>query len=251
MATLSEIRDEITAVVQADLLNQAYLSTLLDTRINRAVSSVAAGIRMPNGETSPPLSDLYESGTVETDTGVAYKALPTTYQRNVFYVSDAAGDRIIPARGGSYYDFTLFLNGITSKDLSEAGSVHRVCVKGRNLYYQGIPSASVDLTVNFYRKPVDMSSDSDTPDGLPEHLQVKLIKNYVAREFFADEIKEDFKSDQLRQQRIAWHDAEFYSAMQDLIDCVGYNDNEPLYYAGGGNGLVDAGMCDHHSPYIY
>jgi len=243
MAQLSDIRDEITAVVQSDLLNPAYLVTTLDNRINRAVSSIAAGIRMPNGQISPPLPDLYSSGTVATATDAAYKALPATYQRNVFMIADDSNDKILPVSGGSYYDFMLFLDSVTEKDLSETGSIYRVAIKGSNLYYQGIPSSSEDLTVHFYRKPVDMSADSDTPDGLPDHLQYRLIKHAVVMDIFADDLKEDFKSAQLRELKIKYHIEAFYSAMADLVDFIGI-DEIPVYLAGGNSGFQDLGICD-------
>ena len=244
MATLSDIRSEIEAVIQSDLLNASYLSTTLNTRINRAITSIAGGIMMPNLQLSPPLPDLYSSGTVSTSTSAAYKALPTTYQRNVFMIADDSDERIPPPPGGDYYSFMLFLNSISDKSLGESGSIYRVCIKGNNLYYQGIPTASEDLTVHFYRKPVAIALDAAVPDGIPDFLQVKLIKNYVIREFFADQIKEDFKSEQLRQSRIAWHDSEFYSAMQDLVSYIGDNEGEAVYYRGGNSSFQDLGVCD-------
>ena len=82
----------------------------------------------------------------------------------------------MPVRGGNYYNFMLFMNQATKKDLSSSGDVDIVCVKGSRLYYQSIPSASVNLTVMFYRKPVDMALVTDTPDGIPSQFNL----NYQA-----------------------------------------------------------------------
>jgi len=235
MSTRLSIRTSISTAIQ----NLAYLDAALDILINDCITSIAGGIRMPNGMISPPLPDLYSSATVATATDAAYKTLGATYQRNVFYVADDSGDRILPPGGGTYYDFILFLNACQEKDLTESGEIYRVAVKGSNLYYQGIPTASEDLTVHFYRLPVDLSTDVGVPDGIPEHLQLRLIKHYVCKDIFGENIKNDPSG----TGRAAYHETEFYKAMQDLIDFIGI-DAEPVYYRGGDSGDVDAGVCD-------
>lgn len=225
MTTFATLKTQIENLVV--LQDPAYLDLSLDDRINDAVSSIAAGIRMPDGSVSPVLPDLYQTDTVATTVN-AYADLPATYQRNLFYVSDSNGYRIAAPTDGGYYDFVLFLNGCYKKDLSETGTVYVACVKGSKIYYQGIPSASANLTVNYYRKPVDMSADDSTPDGIPDHLQSRLIKHYVARELFGETVK----IDKTTQFKLTYHENEFYKAMQDLIDFVGENDNEPMYYGG-------------------
>jgi len=221
MATLSELRITISTVIQ----NPIYMDSMLDTRINDAVSTIAAGIQMPNGCVSPPLPALYLSGTVSTATDAAYASLPATYQRDVFLVLDGDADKINPIY--TYYSFKLFLDTIGEKDLSESGSITHVAIKGSNLYYQGIPTASEDLTVHFYRKPVDMSEDDDTPDGIPEHLQTRLIMHYVCRDIFGENIK----GDPVAPGKATYHDIQFYKVMQELEDFIG-EDPEPVYYGG-------------------
>lgn len=201
-------------------------SVELKDRINDAVTTIAGGIRMPDGTTSPPLSELFESDTVAT-TSKAYVDLPATYQRNVFKVIDNAGDYISPPNGGGYYSFRLFLNSLTKKDMSQVGSVDRVCVKGRRLYYQGIPSTSEDLLAYFYRKSIDMNLDEDTPDGIPEHLQKRLIVHYVCKELYGEGLED---GDESRAVGTKYHTDKFYGAMIDLIDFVGI-DAEPEFYA--------------------
>ena len=239
MATFAELKVSISTITQKSATVEK-----LDTRINDAVSIIAAGVRMPNGQISPPLPDLYSSGTVSTATDAAFKSLPATYQRHVFYVVDSNGDELRPPSGGDYYSFRLFLNRITKKDLSGSGSIIHVAVKGSSLYYQGIPTASEDLTVHFYRLPVDMDEDDDTPDGIPDHLSSRLIKHFVSAEIFgAEYFGEDIQKDTLRNTRIVYHEREFYRAMQELIDFVGDADVEPVFYRSGSDS-VDLGVCD-------
>jgi len=170
MATLSSL----TAAIQGIIQDDSY--TDLAARINDAVNNIAGGIRMPDGTTSPPLPDMYLTATISTTTD-AYVDLPDNYQRGLFYVVDSSGDRILPPDGGNYYSFMLFLNHCYKRDLTEEGSVISVCVKGKKLYYQGIPSAAEDLFISYYGKPTEMVENTDEPDGIPDHLQVRLIKH--------------------------------------------------------------------------
>lgn len=215
----------ITALIQGIIRSDAILGgDDILPRMNEAVSAIAGGLRLPDRRFSPPLPALFTSDTVATTVN-AYADLPTTYQRNVFYVADSSGERILPPSGGDYYDFMLFLKHIQKKDLSEVGSVYRVCVKGRKLYYQGIPSESVNLNVMSYRKPVDMEGTDDEPDGIPEQFQIPLIKHYVCRDVFGDLLEGSKKG------RFNYHDDRFNRTMIELIDFIGY-DAEPTYIAG-------------------
>lgn len=222
MATLLSL----TAAIESIVGDGSY--TDLVDRINDAINNISGGIRMPDGTTSPPLPDLYTSATVQT-TVTAYADLPTNYQRRLFYVVDSSGDRILPPAGGDYYSFMLFLNHCYKRDLTETGSVTKVCVKGKKLYYQGIPSAAEDLVVMFYKIPTVMASDIDEPEGIPDHLRVRLIKHYVCKEIFGEGLEDGAES---RKVGTTYHTNKFFEAMIDLIDFIGV-DAEPEYYGGG------------------
>ena len=219
MATLTQLTSAIESVIQDDSYDD------LTDRINDAVNSIAGGIRMPNGETSPPLPDLYSTTTVATTTN-AYADLPTDYQRGVFYVVDSSGDRILSPDGGDYYSFMLFLKTCRKKDLTETGSITKVCVKGKKLYYQGIPTASEDLVVMYYKIPDTLVGDSDEPEGIPAHLQKRLIKHYVCKEIFGEGLEDGAEA---RGVGTNYHTNKFFEAMIDLIDFIGI-DAEPEYY---------------------
>lgn len=225
--TLSELKIALcgTDGSQGVLQDSSYYSAIT-TWINHAVTAIAAGIRMPNGEVSPPLPDLIDTDTVNTATDAAYKSLPDDYQRNVFMVSDENGNQIIPPRGGDYKSFALFMRQVDLKDLSESGDVYIAVTKGSRLYYQGIPSEAKALTVHFYRIPTDMSEDDDTVDGLPDHLAKHLIKHWVCKEIFGEGLED---SDRSRQAGVKYHTAKFFEVMTDLIDFVGI-DAAPEYY---------------------
>jgi hypothetical protein len=235
MTTLSSIVSSIQGILQ----DAAYTDQNIIDRINDAAKSIAAGIRMPNGQISPPLPDLYAYGTVSTSTTLPYVSLPTNYQRKVFNVYDSTNYRINPPIGGDYYSFALFLRQIQNMGLVESGSIYRVCVKGTKIYYQGIPTTSTIIGLHYYRKPVDMSLDGDIPDGIPDHLQSRLIKHYVLKEIYGDMLEAGVAEPARGMQ---YHEGRFYSAMTDLVDFIGI-DATPLYY-GSGNDYEDGGVCD-------
>ena len=222
MATLLSL----TAAIESIIGDGSY--TDLTDRINDAVNNIAGGVRMPDGTTSPPLPDLYASATVSTTVN-AYADLPADYQRGLFYVVDSSGDRILPPDGGDYYSFMLFLNHCYKRDLTETGSVTSVCVKGKKLYYQGIPSDAEDLVVMFYKIPTAMVDNTDEPEGIPDHLQIRLIKHYVCKEIFGEGLEDGAES---RKVGTTYHTNKFFEAMIDLIDFIGI-DAEPEYYASG------------------
>ena len=224
MATLGSLTTAIENIIQDD----SY--TDLTDRINDAASNIAGGIRMPDGTTSPPMPELYTSATISTTTD-PFAELPANYQRKVFCIVDSSGDRILPPDGGDYYSFMLFLNHCYKKDLTETGSVLSVCVRGKKLYYQGIPTASEDITVMYYRAAVAMSDTADEPDGIPSHLQNRLIKHYVCKEIFGEGLEDGAEA---HGTGTNYHTNKFYEAMIDLIDFIGV-DAEPEYYASGDN----------------
>ena len=234
MATRQEIVAAITSIIQ----DKAFDETVIIAKMNNAVSRIAAGIRMPNGEVSPPLPDLYTYDTVVTVTTGSSVSLPANYQRKVFQIYDDTGNKILPPNGGDYYSFSLFMRQVNNMNLAEAGEVYRVCVKGTKLLYQGIPSAAYTLGIHYYRKPVDMATDDAPPDGIPEHLQLDLVKHYVLMNLYGEAIEDGQDN---RGIGTKYHAERFFSTMVDLIDFIG-RDEEPVYY--GQESGEDRGICD-------
>lgn len=231
--TLSELISAIQEIIQ----DGSYTEENLTGKINSAVSIISAGIRMPDGLISPPLPDLYTIGTVVTTTN-PYTSLPDTYQRKVCIITDASGNRIYPPNGGDYYSFALFMRKAAVLSLTETGSVYAAVIKGSKLYYQGIPSAAETLGIHYYRKPVAMDDDDDSPDGIPEHLQLRLIKHYVCKEIMGEAIEDGQDNHGVG---VKYHTGKFYEAMTDLCDFIGI-DAVPMYYGSEGGG--DSGACD-------
>ena len=235
MATLTEL---VTAI-QDILKDNAYTETNIVSKINALVSRIAGGVRMPDGDVSPPLSDLFSYGKIDTSITLPCVSLPIDYQRNVFNVYDTSNCRINPPAGGNYYSFGLFLKQISNLALTEAGSIYRVCVKGNKIYYQGIPSVSTILGLHYYRKPIAMALDGDEPDGIPGHLAEDLIKHGVIKEIYGDIIEAGVTEP---SHGAEYHTTKFYEAMTNLCDFIGNTDVVPKYYGSGD--FMDAGICD-------
>lgn len=208
------------------------------TRINAAVTAVAGGIRMPNGQVSPPLPDLYKMATVTSSITLPYVSLPTDYMRGVFLVADSSGHQIYPPKGGDYYSFGLFLRQAPNKGLSQAGAISSVVCSGTKLYYRAIPSAANTLTVHYHKTPTAMTITTSEPDGLPAHLAERIIVSYVAKEIFS--MVEDGGDNLATGYKI--HSSRFFEAMIDLIDFIGDVDASPSYYGEGS--YQDLGIVD-------
>jgi len=182
-------------------------SSGLIAKINNAVTKIAGGIRMPNGMISSPLPELMKIDTLTTTTE-ACVALPSDYQRAVFQISNSDGYKIESIEGVGYYDFRLFLEEVDKKDLSEAGTVKNAVVHGNFLYYQGIPAINEILTIMFYRKPINAVAGIDVIDGIPEHLSLDLIGNYVSSQLLKDKKEGEH------------YLAKFWLVMDDLISYI-------------------------------
>lgn len=235
--SLSSLLTAIKSILQDDSFTDPYLTA----QINGAIQSIAAGIRMPDGQISPPLPDLYKYGVVNTSISSPYVLLPVDYQRKVFNISDDTQYNIMAPRNGDYYSFGKFQQQINKLNFSELGSIYIVCIKGNKLYYQGIPSVPYPIGIHYFRKPTILVTDSDIVDAFEscDHLTIRLIKHYVLKEIFGEKIEDGQDNTGIGTK---YHTAKFFEAMTDLIDFVGL-DGIPLYY-GTGNENYDRGVCD-------
>ena len=192
-------------------------NTVIVEKLNEGVSIIAGGVIMPNtGEISPPLQDLYTSSDVTTDTDEKVD-LPTTFQRQLFRVFSDTNDENVPIM----LSFQRFLDEY--EEMDTAGSIEYVCVKGNQLYYANIPATADTLTLHFYRKPVDMATDSTEPDGIPEHLQEALLVNFAMKEILFD-LKKDgaYSAGKV-------HEARFIEAMLSLVKFEGSPESGPIH----------------------
>lgn len=176
MATFIDLKNRVDILV-----DNPAITSLLGDFINQGVSEIAGGIPslldgienpLPNSLT-PPLPELFTIGTVTTSTTAAYVAMPTNFQRDLQFAVSSTGSEIDISH--SFIEFAE-----TYPLLNKSGRISEVVEHGKKLYYQGIPTAAETVTLHYYRNPVDMVTDSSTPDGIPEHLQISLLVNFAA-----------------------------------------------------------------------
>lgn len=174
MATLEDLRDRVSNII----LDSQFTDDMIDGYLNDGVLEIAGGLDSAFGDfITPPLPNLFTIETVETGSN-AYVSMPDTFQRDLVFVADSKAIEINISN--SWIEFME-----SNPLLSRTGTIYEVVEQAGSLYYQGIPTDPEELTVHFYRFPVDMVEDGDTPDGIPTHLQKQLLVNYACKEIFA------------------------------------------------------------------
>jgi len=207
MPTLAELRVYVKDIISDPIFG----SSVINDRLNRAVTKIAGGVLSPLGEyLIPPLPDLFTIDTVETSTSAAYISMPATFQRSLQFASNSSGQEI-----EIYNSMIEFAEDYPLMDGS--GSVKAVIEQGGNLYYQDIPTAAETLTLHFFRLPVDMSADDDVPDGIPSHLAKDLLVNSVCLETYQEPRNKD------TDERIKWHTELFNRALRLLEMTIPYD----------------------------
>lgn len=176
MATFEELIDRTDVLVDDESLTDS-----LGSFINQGVYEIAGGMPslldgitnpLPNLLT-PPLPELFTIDTVATSITFPYVDMPTDFHRDLQFVASSNGSEIDIAN--SFIEFAE-----TYPLLNKSGRITEVIEHGRKLYYQGIPLVSENITLHYYRKPVEMVNDDDVPDGIPEHLHYSLLVNFAA-----------------------------------------------------------------------
>jgi hypothetical protein len=175
---LSEMVDSVKAVIQDSFFDDDYIIGV----INRGMLRVSGGMKRPDSfMTTQPLPDLYTIGTVVTTT-TNKVILPTNYQRALVLASNA-----YRAQLQIYDSFQEFAMVYPQMDFT--GPVYHLGVKGRYLYYQGIPTIPETITIHYHRYPAIMASDNDEPDGLPPGFHYQILVNFACAEIYR--LKED------------------------------------------------------------
>ncbi len=200
MPTLSELRDQVRARVPDPISGDSVITD----QLNLGVLQIAGGVLSPDGgHLTPPLPGLFKVDTIETSTSLAYVSAPATFHRNLQFVSNSDGREI------EIYN-SMIEFAIDYPLMNETGAVESVIEQGGNIYYQKIPTTAEILTLHFFRLPVDMSDDDDTPDGIPSHLAEDLLVNFACIRIFQIQKTKD------RSKEILWHTNLLNEALRKL-----------------------------------
>jgi hypothetical protein len=139
--TQSDLITDVTRIIQ----DSSYDSIEQLTFLNQAMQEVA-------GHPSVLLQDLETEDDIATSTTNPYTALPSNYQKNLFYVYNASKYWEVAIRA-SLGDMLRRYH-----KLDQSGSISSLTIRGRYLHYQRIPSSAETLEVHYYRKPYDMAT---------------------------------------------------------------------------------------------
>ena len=160
---LSQLKDEVTIV-----LSDTSFASSLSNWINDSIGQIIDDANVPG---------FKEMLTVNTVVSQAYTTLGATCDGRILYVGSATAEL-----SGGLVTLEHLLKMYPS--MSEAGDVEYIAVEGNTMYYQGIPTVATPLTILHRRKPVVMVEDTDTPEGIPEHLHLAVIVPRVAMRGF-------------------------------------------------------------------
>jgi len=204
--------EELISKVALIIQDNAFTEDIIGEYLNQAQTEIAGGMQSALGNwITPPLPNLLTIGTVTTDTTDAYIDMPTNFQRTLQFAASSKGYELNIAESFISFSETYPL-------LNQSGRISEVITVGNVLYYQGIPTEEEEITLHYYRKPVDMVVDSDQPDGIPLPLQVELLKNHAVWKIF-DLIEDDFSEPGLNTQR---YQALFMQALKVLELSIPY-----------------------------
>jgi hypothetical protein len=217
--------DRVSGIVQ----DPFYTGPMILDLLNEAQLSVAGGGDRPHHlPLLAPLPELSSSGTVTLAVDTQSVALPVTYHRNLFFVTDSSGYKLTLMN--SHTEF------LTKYPKLEAGETRNYIVKGLSLYYA--PAKAQDITVNFYRLPVDMTDDGTSePDGVPVHLQERLLVSHVLYSIFA-EIEDGMQG---RKSNTDYWYSRHQAALTDLERMIGPEDREPMNISDTSNYIFNIG----------
>ncbi len=129
---------------------------------------------------------LITSDTVTTSVASNSVSLPSSYHKELFWVSSTNQGGRIGSRKADYHDISPMLKAYPALDTE--GVIRFAVVDGNNLVYQG--QADDTLTLRFYQMVTSIvtadiaKTDGGQPIELPEYLQESLLKNYALTEMF-------------------------------------------------------------------
>ena len=176
MTTLVQLNTMVANIVQDFTYDGDEITSIL----NQAVQEIAGGMVSAfegKYDIISPLPDLFSTADVTTSLSESYISMPATYQRNMQFAVNATNQEL-----DIYNSMIQFTKNYPTT--AGAGAVNALIQQGDNLHYRNRPAAAETLTLSFYRLPVDMAADSDTPDGIPAQLQVPLLVNFACWELF-------------------------------------------------------------------
>ncbi len=199
MSTLEELRENVKLVI-----DDGYDDDVIDNYINAGIRYVASKVLLPG---------LESAGQVTTELGVSEVAIPDSwaFSRNLYAASTDAG----PIQVASSTALLLSLFPGMDNEL-QTGSVQGAAINLINLQYFPVPQEETVITCRFYKKPDNLTNDSDTPDCIPTRMHEELLENFAIWKLFK-QLEDGIDG---RKINTTDYKKDFYTALDDLDDTI-------------------------------
>jgi len=172
------------------------------------------------GDANFLLPDLEAWADITTATNANTVRLPADFMRTLRIVHSITNNREVKVYGSPSQITRLF------SVQNQTGNVIAVAPKGRNLFYQRIPSSPETLRINYYRLPTRIYSRDDKPFEIPWHFAKPLLKHYALRELFSL-IEDGIEGAKVNT---GYHDKRFTTAKEALEAFIGPEERPPVEY---------------------
>jgi hypothetical protein len=168
---------EILAQVAADVQGAAGITDA------GTLALLNAGLGEIAGDELIELPACRTSATVAATAAANYVALPTNYQKGLYWVGSANQRIRIGTRRGDYTNILTYLEKYPVQDV--VGQITDVCVEGVNLLYQGQDTDT--LTLRYYKKvaPLVIGTLTASPSEIPDHLHNLLLVSYCNKRWYS------------------------------------------------------------------
>ena len=200
--------EDLAQTVLRKVQDASYVYADVLALFNKCLLSLSGRFLLPNLET---MRDVH------TDPGTSHIPVPADYQKKLRYAHSITHNRklkIYPS---------LILMYRWQKALDGRGSVNSLAVKGRDLYYQRVPSSAETIRINYWAYPEPMETRYAKPVCLPVHLIEPLLVNYACKELYS-EIEDGIDSQKVNT---TYYANEYNRALGDLILFIGPENRLP------------------------
>lgn len=208
MDQYSRVLSEIQRKIQDDSYGESELQGFMNDGLRELATEVV-------------LPGLLTNSVVTCSPGSFSVSMPSDYFAGLLWARNFVKNRWVYI----YDSLTAFLErydvGMTG--LSQTGEVHSACRHGHMLYFAHQPATgdAQDLRLWYSAAPTLLKTGDEDISYIPEHLQARLLINYVCMEVFS-EIEEE-----RNQPQVEKYYTRFSGAKAALIEFVGLPERRP------------------------
>ncbi len=200
--------EDLAQTVLRKVQDASYVYSDVLALFNQCLLALSGRFLLPNLEV---MRDIH------TDPGVPHIPVPADYQKNLRYAHSTSHNRKVKIYG------SLILMYRWYAVLDQTGVVNGLAVKGRDLYYQRVPSSAETIKINYWAYPERMETRYAKPVCLPPHLIEPLLVNYACKELYS-EIEDGIDAQKVNT---TYYTNEYNRAFGDLLIFIGPEDRLP------------------------